>query len=303
MQIIRLSKVIRELGVGASTAVEFLQKKGYDIDNNLNAKISEEQYNVLQKEFSKDKKQKEESNKFFQERQNNKERNRVTVSTGEQNKKREELIEVTLPETDRPRIKEVGKIDLDALNKRPATNVAPAAKETVIEKAQPEQKVMAEPKKETPVISAPEQKPQVKVVEKVEVSQPAAQSKPAEKPKKTENKPVAKEVKPAEKISPEKPIEKKPVEKKVVEEKPQPKPVEEKPVVETIEVSPEEDVFTLGAPELKSKLNVVGQIDLDSLNQSTRPKKKSKEARRLCHLADATGRPFGEAGGGPAAGW
>ena len=99
MQIIRLSKVIRELGVGASTAVEFLQKKGYDIDNNLNAKISEEQYNVLQKEFSKDKKQKEESNKFFQERQNNKERNRVTVSTGEQNKKREELIEVTLPET------------------------------------------------------------------------------------------------------------------------------------------------------------------------------------------------------------
>ena len=195
MQIIRLSKVIRELGVGASTAVEFLQKKGYDIDNNLNAKISEEQYNVLQKEFSKDKKQKEESNKFFQERQNNKERNRVTVSTGEQNKKREELIEVTLPETDRPRIKEVGKIDLDALNKRPATNVAPAAKETVIEKAQPEQKVMAEPKKETPVISAPEQKPQVKVVEKVEVSQPAAQSKPAEKPKKTENKPVAKDVK------------------------------------------------------------------------------------------------------------
>ena len=280
MQIIRLSKVIRELGVGASTAVEFLQKKGYDIDNNLNAKISEEQYNVLQKEFSKDKKQKEESNKFFQERQNNKERNRVTVSTGEQNKKREELIEVTLPETDRPRIKEVGKIDLDALNKRPATNVAPAAKETVIEKAQPEQKVMAEPKKETPVISAPEQKPQVKVVEKVEVSQPAAQSKPAEKPKKTENKPMAKEVKPAEKISPEKPIEKKPVEKKVVEEKPQPKPVEEKPVVETIEVSPEEDVFTLGAPELKSKLNVVGQIDLDSLNQSTRPKKKSKEERR-----------------------
>ena len=27
-------------------------------------------------------------------------------------------------------------------------------------------------------------------------------------------------------------------------------------------------------------LNVVGKIDLDSLNQSTRPKKKSKEERR-----------------------
>ena len=39
-------------------------------------------------------------------------------------------------------------------------------------------------------------------------------------------------------------------------------------------------VFKLDTPEIKSKLNVVGQIDLDALNQSTRPKKKSKEERR-----------------------
>ena len=62
---IRLNKVTRDLNVGISTVVEFLQKKGYEIESNPNAKITEEQYEVLVKEFSKDKKQKEESNKFF----------------------------------------------------------------------------------------------------------------------------------------------------------------------------------------------------------------------------------------------
>ncbi|WP_289741001.1 translation initiation factor IF-2, partial [uncultured Phocaeicola sp.] len=42
----------------------------------------------------------------------------------------------------------------------------------------------------------------------------------------------------------------------------------------------EDDVFKIRPTEFKSKINVVGQIDLDALNQSTRPKKKSKEERR-----------------------
>ena len=42
----------------------------------------------------------------------------------------------------------------------------------------------------------------------------------------------------------------------------------------------ENGVFKIRSTEIVSKINVVGQIDLASLNQSTRPKKKSKEERR-----------------------
>ena len=51
---IRLNKATRDLNVGITTVVEFLQKKGYDIQASPNAKITEEQYAELVKEFSTD---------------------------------------------------------------------------------------------------------------------------------------------------------------------------------------------------------------------------------------------------------
>ena len=42
----------------------------------------------------------------------------------------------------------------------------------------------------------------------------------------------------------------------------------------------DDGVFKIRPTEFKSKINVVGQIDLAALNQSTRPKKKSKEEKR-----------------------
>ncbi len=42
----------------------------------------------------------------------------------------------------------------------------------------------------------------------------------------------------------------------------------------------EDTVFRLGTPRLESKVKVMGKIDLEALNQSTRPKKKTKEERR-----------------------
>lgn len=41
-----------------------------------------------------------------------------------------------------------------------------------------------------------------------------------------------------------------------------------------------EEIFKIHQPEFVSKINVIGQIDLAALNQSTRPKKKSKEEKR-----------------------
>ena len=205
---IRLNKVTRDLNVGITTVVEFLQKKGYEIEASPNAKITEEQYAVLVKEFSTDKNLKIESEKFIQERQN-KERNKPTVSIPEP--KKEEVVKTVIPDESLPKFKPVGKIDLDNLNKKPA---APKAVEPVqvVEEKKPE------PKKEQPAPA-------------VEKPQPA---------------PV--------------------------------KPVEEPKVKEAVEA--EEGVFKIRSAEFKSTINVVGQIDLAALNQSTRPKKKSKEEKK-----------------------
>ena len=52
-------------------------------------------------------------------------------------------------------------------------------------------------------------------------------------------------------------------------------------VTPVAEKAPEDDgVFKIRQPELGAKINVIGQIDLAALNQSTRPKKKSKEEKR-----------------------
>ncbi len=217
---IRLNKVTRDLNVGITTVVEFLQKKGHVIEASPNAKITEEQYAILVKEFSTDKNLKKESEKFIQERQN-KERNKASISIeGYEQPKKEEVIKTVVPEEARPKFKPVGKIDLDSLNKKPA----PAKKEAPVEESQ----LLAEVRREM----AEDMKT---IVE--------------------EKKPV------------------KDVHKEEVEVKP------ELPVVEEKQEEGDE-VFKIRPTEFKSKINVVGQIDLAALNQSTRPKKKSKEEKR-----------------------
>ena len=255
---IRLNKVTRDLNVGITTVVEFLQKKGYTIEASPNAKITEEQYAVLVKEFSTDKNLKIESEKFSQERQN-KDRNKASISIEgfESKKEKEEVVKTVIPEEARPKLKQVGKIDLDNLNKKTASKVVePAAKvieqtpkaEPVVEKVV-ERKETPQPQKETP-------KPVV-----VEEKKPESTPQPAPAPVLEEKK--------EPKI--EKTEEKTPQVKEMEKETPEAAPVQEKE---------EDDVFKIRPTEFKSKINVVGQIDLAALNQSTRPKKKSKEEKR-----------------------
>ncbi|MBR5612333.1 MAG: translation initiation factor IF-2, partial [Bacteroidaceae bacterium] len=163
---IRLNKVTRDLNVGISTVVEFLQKKGFTIEASPNAKITDEQYAVLVKEFSTDKNLKKETEKFIQERQN-KDRNKPTVSIEKEEPKKEEEIDL------RPKFKTVGKIDLDSLNKRPS---APKAEEKVEEPVKveaPKAVAEPEPKKAEPVKEEikPEPKKEVASTEEVKVSQ------------------------------------------------------------------------------------------------------------------------------------
>ena len=141
--------------------------------------------------------------------------------------------------------KPVGKIDLDKLGKHASATKSAAP----VEKKAPEPKAAAvsqEPKKE-PKPAAPK------------VEKPAAPK--AEAPKET-----PKAAKPAE-VKAEKPAANaKTEDKKTV-----------------VEQKADEGVFMLKSEKKilnAPKVNVLGKIDLDSLNQSTRPKKKTKEEKR-----------------------
>ncbi len=217
---IRLNKVTRDLNVGITTVVEFLQKKGHTIEASPNAKITEEQYAVLVKEFSTDKNLKKESEKFIQERQS-KDRNKPTVSIQTEEPKKEE-VKLAVADDLRPKLKPVGKIDLDNLNKRSAVSI----KEELANSSEVMKEPVSEVKKENMPVS-------------------------------TEEKTDAEDVK-----TQEGPMEKETSETKKVEK------------------TGDDGVFKIRPTEFKSKINVVGQIDLAALNQSTRPKKKSKEEKR-----------------------
>ena len=213
---IRLNKVQKELNIGLSTIVEFLQKKGIEIKEDPNAVVPEAGYELLIQEFSADKKARKESDDFTKERLN-KEKPKAAPVVEEkpvvkepvapapvvvEEKKPEpvakEVVEST-PKIEAPVIKVTRRIDLDALNKR----TAPQPKK---EEPKKEEAPKVEPKKEEPAAPAPV------VVE----------------PKK---------------------------------EEPQPQLTQ----VDEVE-----------APKLK----IMGQIDLAAINQSTRPKKKSKEEKK-----------------------
>ena len=164
--------------------------------------------------------------------------------------------------------------------------------EKLYPKKQKEKKQRPEPKVETVV----EQKQQFKPLGKIDLSSlgkkpepvkaetPAPAAEPEPKAAAESPKPETKTVEKPEPVQPEQ------VEQPVVE---QPKPEVVEPEVtepqEPISEEPAEDdsqkkeseVFTLKSEQkLAPKVNVLGKIDLDSINQSTRPKKKTKEEKR-----------------------
>ena len=258
---IRLNRVTRNLNVGISTVVEFLQNRGIEVEANPNAKISQEHYEMLVKEFSKDKNLKQEAEQFFQERQN-KERNKETVAIkGYEFKKEEEEkvqkeIKTEVPEDIKPKVTPVGKIDLDNLVKKPKV------KEEVVEEK--EEKLPSEKKE----ISSSEKKIETpEIVEKKEEDS----VKHHEEEKKVKKEIKTEAVKKKQKETPEKVVK---VEKELTVEQ------KETPDKKRRGEEDEDGVFQLSSSELVSNINVVGQIDLAAINQSTRPKRKTKEEKR-----------------------
>ena len=302
---IRLNKVTRDLNVGIQTVVEFLQKKGYTVEPNPNTKISEEQYELLKKEFSNDKDLRLKSEKLNRDSRANR---RETAA---------EEIRTEVPR-DAFKIKTVGHINLDGntpskaeerkpeapqAEEKPAVVVQPATEEVKPAAAEVkptnEEKPAAKPQK-SEVAEAKPATEEAKQTPAAEVKPVAAEEKPAaEERTATEDKP-AMEVKPAAEVKPavdnklaaaeQKPAaaETKPAaEAKPAADETKPQTTEAKPATEapsqepSQEVAPkQEEVFKITRTEPLNKINVIGRIDLAALNQSTRPKKKSKEERK-----------------------
>ena len=104
---IRLNKVLVKLNVGITTAVEFLQKKGFAVEKDMNAKISDEEYELLSKEFDKDFNLKAEAEKLSQERHHKEQKESVAVEGYEKPKQPAE-IKTEVPKEIKPCYRKTG---------------------------------------------------------------------------------------------------------------------------------------------------------------------------------------------------
>lgn len=277
---IKLIQVQRKLNVGINTVVEFLRKKGFEVeDNNPNTRIGDEQYALLVKEFGKD------LPKSGRERIVP-ERSHKEASSVKEEKSPE--IKTVIPEEFKPKIVTKGRIDLDKPHKAQenAHRNAPAPAEKPAEK-KPEKPVEAPaaktaeapvqegkaPKEKTPEAKAPETKaPEAKnpVEKKPEAKAPETKQQPDVK---KEEKVIVVEKEPAEVIKSDPAKEPKAV-------KVEPATVKPGEPAASAAKSSDEGLFRLNTPKFESKIKVTGKIDLNALNQSTRPKKKTKEERK-----------------------
>lgn len=269
---IRLNKALRELNIGLQTAVEFLEKKSElgEVKPEPSFKLNDEQYNALVAAFQQDKEVRNQAEKLQQKKPKEKKRSLDA---------KEHRAEPLLSSTSQQQYKPLGKIDLDNLGKKPAD------KPTV--KPEPEQK----PQAVTAAVSQKEEKKEEnKTVAKTAATTQEHAQQPAAKTARTDNA----DNESAAKQQNEKPVvqnkEAKTEQGKATQNavgtpatKVTETPAQAESAEETEQKKAEATLFTtksekkiLNAP----KVNVLGKIDLSALNQSTRPKKKSKEEKR-----------------------
>lgn len=164
-RVIRINKVLRELNISLDRAVDFLKEKDHEIEASPNAKISQEEYDVLCSQFSADKGKKVASLEVSEEKKKEKEALKKELEKEVEIKRQQEELqkqEVIKARASLSGPKAVGKIDLNP------KKVEPKQETPVVE----EKPVVVEEQKEEPKVVAEEQpkvepeKPVVKTVEK-----------------------------------------------------------------------------------------------------------------------------------------
>ena len=208
-----LFKAVKELNVGIATAVEFLSKKGFAVENKPTTKLSKEMYDTLLREFQGDKIVKEEANQIVigKIRRDEPEaaekapevprkkqdfenegvliKNLHSYTPPAEKPKEEKPVEAVKPveptpapvkeveakeeESALPGVKIVGKIDLNDLNSK----TRPVKKEEAAPvEAKKEEPVVVAPKVEEPVVEKPA--PVQAQEEKAPVVEPKVEEKP-----------------------------------------------------------------------------------------------------------------------------
>lgn len=209
---IKISKAVKDLNIGMQTARDFLKKNNIEVDDNVNARISDDAYNLLIQKFKPAMQQKKAAEQIIHDRKEEK----AAIAAEKKRREAEEIkSEVAIQ---KPKV--VGKIELDTKG----NPVAPKPADTPA----PEPEVKEEKPQQPAPVAAPEA--------------PKAETKPQPQPEKAE-----------------------------------PQPEKEEPTTpQQVNITPQP---TANAPLMQGP-KVVGKIDLDALNQSTRPKKKTKEEKR-----------------------
>ena len=264
----KISKIATDLNIALPTVVDFLRKQNIEVEDSPNARIDDSVVELLVKHFKNDKDLKTRSEQFSSDRLQNKKAKQEQV---------QEQVEVKAPVETIQQPKILGKINLDSQG-NPIKNKIEEKTDAI---------------QETEDVSKTEN---VEVTNE-QVENTVQQQELPKSEKSVESTPMPKEEN-VEKDVQEIVVEQ--VQETIEQQKDEPK-VEEVKVVQTpkpeekneikSETTIEEDfdgsedekeeIFEL--PKSKKhtpSLNIVGKIDLDSINQSTRPKKKSKEERR-----------------------
>ncbi len=328
---IRLSKACKDLNVGMTTAIEFLAKKGHKLSADPNLKLSDDLHLLLAKEFNKDMALKMESERLSQERHLKEKAGTVALEGYINTKPVEKPVEIlhtSVPQEKIPHIKAVGQIDLDALNKHvDSKHVESKPAETKAAETRP---VDSKPAETKPVetktenqtietvkpVQAAETKTETKIPESVaETKAPESKVETTPQEVKPKQEEISESTAPAAEKTEEKQVQKTAAdtEEQKIQEKPKlilnktentkqnqsQKPADkktEKPEPENTDIDSEEEeeeeIFKIGIASIEKKPVVIGTIDLDLLNQTTRPKPKTKEQKRK--EREEKNRPAGE---------
>ncbi|ALO47746.1 translation initiation factor IF-2 [Hoylesella enoeca] len=285
---IRLNKALRELNIGLQTAVEFLEKRNElgEVKNELSFKLSEAQYQALIEAFKQDAEVRSQAERLFSKKPKDKKPSREA---------KDNRAESLLKSTKQQQFKPLGKIDLDNVGKKSAADIpVESAQQTVTKKDSSTPTPVTEAPQETvqiatePVI-AQEQKEAKSIVtaEMKATSQPSDHEEVAKSAESTAQ-PIVNHNATNADSQPEKALDATQV---TVSEKPtadtsvdeEPKSTEQTASRSTEDKDSGPAIFQLKSEKAMlnaPKVNVLGKIDLDAINQSTRPKKKSKEERR-----------------------
>jgi len=281
---IRLSKAAREFNVGTSTIVEFLAKKGQNIDPSPNTKLTEEQYALVVKEYQGEKEVKKNADQLGNIAFKGK---TITVETTEKPKvmeEEEEIISIKsniLVNDKKEKEEKIDKEEKKEANEQTKVEVKENSKDEGVESKE-------EPAIKLNVVGKIDLDGGKKAKDKKGNGQPANTGKKEEKPQPKQ----PKEEKPAQ---PAKPAEaQKPAEApKPVQPKPQPKPAEPEKTEKPAPKADAEDNFIptkftkLEGPKIVDKIELPvehkgkGKQPVASSGDDKYSKDKKKKRKRI----------------------